>query len=72
MREVDTRFVLLIAATMLQPVTAMALQHDLTGAERSCVINGAWYGQKFEQFAGSDRISFVRMTTNDPIEHDGE
>ena len=79
MRELDTTFVLLIAATLLQPVTALALQYDLTGAERSYASNGAWYGQKgawhgqkFEQFAGSDRISFVRMTTNDPIEHDSK
>jgi hypothetical protein len=70
MRELDTTFVLLIAAALLQPVSVMALQRDVRGAESSCAINGAWYGQKFEQLAGSDRISLVRMTTNDPIEHD--
>jgi len=70
MRELDTTFVLLIAATMFQPVSAEALQRNFTGAESSCAINGAWYGKRFEQLAGSDRISFVRMTTNNPIEHD--
>ena len=70
MRELDTTFVLLIAAALLQPVSAMALQRDVRGAESSCAVNGAWYGQKFEQLAGSDRISLVRMTANDPIEHD--
>lgn len=72
MRVLDTTFVLLIAATLLQPVSALALERDLTGAQSSCNINGACYGQRFGQFAGSDRISFVRMTANDPIEHDSD
>jgi hypothetical protein len=72
MRELDTTFVLLIAATLLQPVSAMALQRDAGGAESSCAINAAWYSQKFEQLAGGDRISLVRMTTNGPIEHDSK
>src|SRR5258708_957762 len=74
MREIDTTFFLLIAATLLQPVSAVALQRDLIIAESSCAINngawGAWYGhQKFGQLAGGGRISLVRMTNDDP-EHD--
>jgi hypothetical protein len=66
MRELVTTFILLLAAALLRPVSALALECDLTGACSSSNIHGTWHYQGSEQPTDSGQMSFMRMVT--PIE----